>query len=207
MQGATNCAPLVAVVDDHRDVRTTVGRGLTAQGFRVHPFAGGQDLLEALDYLQPDCVLLDFRMPGLDGLETLKRITAKGCQIPVLLFTSHGDIPLAVEAMRMGAADFIEKPGSFESIANKISEAIAGARQSEDQPYSASEARKIIGQLTKREHEIMRFASKGLQSKEIASRLNISTRTVESHRHHAIKKIGDGRLINIVKLFEAAGEA
>lgn len=205
MQQATSTAPLVAVVDDHRDVRTTMGRGLTLHGFRVHPFAGGEDFLEALDYLQPDCVLLDFRMPGLDGLETLKGIKAKGCQSPVLLFTSHGDIPLAVEAMRMGAADFIEKPGSFEKIAQKISEAIAGARQPGDEPYSAIEARRILGQLTRREHEIMHFASKGLQSKEIANRLNLSTRTVESHRHHAIKKIGDGRLINIVKLFQAAG--
>jgi FixJ family two-component response regulator len=204
MLGATNSAPLVAVVDDHRDVRTTIGRGLTARGFRVHPFAGGQDFLEALEYLRPDCVLLDFRMPGLDGLETLKSIKAKGRRIPVLLFTSHGDIPLAVEAMRMGAADFIEKPGSFEKIAQKISEAIEDARQPAEQLYSAIEAREIISQLTPREREIMEFASKGLQSKEIANRLSLSTRTVESHRHHAIRKIGDGRLINLVKLFQAA---
>ncbi|MFN4039235.1 MAG: response regulator transcription factor [Erythrobacter sp.] len=196
--------PLVAIVDDQRDVRTTVGRGLAAHGFRAHPFASGQDLLEALEYLEPDCILLDMRMPGLDGIETLKAIPERRRSIPVVFFTSHGDIPLAVEAMRLGAADFIEKPGSFDQIATKIRAALATRSRPADQSYTSDEARTIIANLTAREREIMQLASDGLQSKEIAARLDISVRTVESHRHHAIQKIGDGRLINIARLFRAA---
>lgn len=196
--------PLVAIVDDQRDVRTTVGRGLSAHGFRAHPFASGQDLLDALEYLEPDCILLDMRMPGMDGLETLKAIPERRRGIPVVFFTSHGDIPLAVEAMRLGAADFIEKPGSFEQIASKLRAALSARAKSADQAYSGENAREIIASLTAREREIMQLASNGMQSKEIAAHLNISVRTVESHRHHAIQKIGDGRLINIARLFRAA---
>jgi FixJ family two-component response regulator len=196
--------PLVAIVDDQRDVRTTVGRGLSAHGFRAHPFASGQDLLDALEYLEPDCILLDMRMPGMDGLETLKAIPERRRGIPVVFFTSHGDIPLAVEAMQLGAADFIEKPGSFEQIASKLRAALSARAKSADQAYSGENAREIIASLTAREREIMQLASNGMQSKEIAAHLNISVRTVESHRHHAIQKIGDGRLINIARLFRAA---
>lgn len=203
MKTATAESPLVAIVDDQRDVRTTVGRGLAAHGFRAHPFASGQDLLDALEYLEPDCILLDMRMPGMDGIETLKAIPQRRRSIPVVFFTSHGDIPLAVEAMRLGAADFIEKPGSFEQIAAKLRAALSTRAKSHDPEYSSENAREIIDSLTAREREIMRLASDGMQSKEIAAHLNISVRTVESHRHHAIQKIGDGRLINIARLFRA----
>lgn len=202
MDGGVAENPLVAIVDDQRDVRTTVVRGLTSHGFRCHPFASGQDLLDALEYLEPDCILLDFRMPGLDGIETIKAMPEIHRRIPILFFTSHGDIPLAVEAMRLGAADFIEKPGSFSMIAEKINAAMALRKKSDDSGYSPQQAQEIMAKLTNREREIMRFASEGLQSKQIADRLNLSVRTVESHRHHAIQKIGDGSLVNTVRLFQ-----
>lgn len=196
--------PLVAVVDDQRDVRTTLVRGLSAHGFRVHPFAGGQDLLDALDYLVLDCIMLDMRMPGLDGIETLIAIQEKRPTIPVLFFTSHGDIPLAVKAMQLGAVDFVEKPGSFEQISAKIRTALAASTRTEVAPYTVKQARELIDRLTKREREVLAFASEGLLNREIAERLDLSVRTVESHRHHAVQKIGDGRLINIIRLFQLA---
>lgn len=196
--------PLVAIVDDQRDVRTTVVRGLTNFGFRCHPFASGQDLLDALQYLEPDCILLDFRMPGLDGIETMKAMPEKCRRIPIIFFTSHGDIPLAVSAMRLGAVDFIEKPGSFQQIAKKIRAALAETTKRDHSAVSSKEAAELISKMTAREQEIMRFVSEGLQSKQIALRLNLSVRTVESHRHHAIQKIGVGSLVDIVKLFQAS---
>lgn len=199
-------APLVAIVDDNREVRTVVGRGLAAHGFRCHPFASGQDLIDALEYLPLDCILLDFRMPGLNGIETLRAIPGKRGRIPVLFFTSHGDIPLVVEAMRLGSADFIEKPSSFEQIAGKIRAALESRGEASDQPYSPKQAHDILSRLTGREREIMRFAADGLQSKDIAARLGLSVRTVESHRHHANQKIGDSRLTSVVRLFQAAEE-
>jgi two-component system response regulator DctR len=197
--------PLIAVVDDQRDVRTTLSRGLAALGFRCHPLASGQDLLDALEYLSPDCILLDLRMPGMDGIEALQAIPGKHRGIPVLFFTSHGDIPLAVQAMQLGAADFIEKPSTLEQIATKIRSALTAANKSEASAYSSKQARALVAKLTVREREIMALACEGLLSKEIASRLDLSVRTVESHRRHAMQKLGEARLVNIVKLFQAAG--
>lgn len=196
--------PLIAVVDDQRDVRTTLGKGLAAYGFRCHPLASGQDLIDALEYLIPDCILLDIRMPGMDGIETLKAISGKRLNIPVLFFTSHGDVPLAVQAMQLGAADFIEKPSTFEEIVTKVRAALSASGKGDTSPYSARQACALLAKLTSREREIMALACEGLLNKEIASRLNLSVRTVESHRGHAIQKIGEVRLVNIVKLFQAA---
>jgi FixJ family two-component response regulator len=196
--------PLIAVVDDQRDVRTTIRRGLERYGYRVHPFLGGADLLESLEYLQPDCILLDFRMPELDGLATLQRIPPQRRHIPVIFFTSHGDIPLAVEAMREGAADFIQKPGSFEVIVQKIEAALLLSRPSLEQRNSADQARERIADLTRREDEVLRLACSGMRNKEIAVKLNIGVRTVEFHRHQALQKLGESNLVNIIRIFEAA---
>lgn len=199
-------APLIAIVDDQRDVRTTVGRGLERYGFNVHPFLGGSDLLEALEYLQPDCILLDIRMPGLDGLATMSRIPPQLRHIPVIFFTSHGDVPLAVEAMKNGGADFIQKPATFEIIVSKIEAALLSSRPSVGKSHSAGQARKLLAQLTKREDEVMRLACEGLRNKEIAERLKIGIRTVESHRHRAIHKLGETNLIKVAKAYQIAKE-
>lgn len=197
-------AALIAVVDDQRDVRTTVGRGLERYGYRVHPFMSGTDLVDALDYLEPDCILLDIRMPVLDGLATMKRIPQRRRHIPVIFFTSHGDIPLAVEAMKNGAFDFIEKPGTFELITQKIEAALLASRPSAAKSHSAGQARELIADLTKRENQVMRLACEGLRNKDIAQQLGIGVRTVEFHRHQAIHKLGEPNLINVARIFEAA---
>lgn len=204
MGGASADGPLIAVVDDQRDVRTTLSKGLAAHGFRCHPLASGQDLIDALEYLTPDCILLDIRMPGLDGIETLKAIKGKRRDTPVLFFTSHGDVPLAVRAMQLGAADFIEKPSTFEEIIAKLRSALAASSKGDSGAYTVKQARALVAKLTSREREIMSLACQGLLNKEIANRLNLSVRTIESHRGHAIQKIGEGRLVNIIKLFQAA---
>jgi len=205
MAESADSGPLVAIVDDQRDVRTTLGKGLGRMGYRCHPFASGQDLVDALDYLEPDCILLDMRMPGLDGLETLRQIPANRRHIPVIFFTSHGDIALAVEAMKTGAADFVEKPGSLAQISEKIDAALAARPQGVAGSHEAAQARELIGKLTEREREVMQFVCEGFQSKEIADKLDLSVRTIDSHRHHAIQKLGDSKLVSIIRIFEAAG--
>lgn len=199
-----SAVPLIAIVDDQRDVRTTVGRGLERYGYQVHPFMGGADLLEALEYLQPDCILLDVRMPGLDGLATISRIPPHLRHIPVIFFTSHGDVPLAVEAMKSGGTDFIQKPATFDVIASKIEAALLSTKPLAENSHSADQARKLLAQLTKREDEVMRLACEGLRNKEIAERLTICVRTVESHRHQAIQKLGKSNLIDVSKIYRIA---
>jgi FixJ family two-component response regulator len=196
--------PLVAVVDDERDVRTTIVKGLEKRGFRCHPFGNGSDLIEALDYLKPDAILLDLRMPGIDGMETLKAIPGRHRHVCVLIFTSHGDIPVAIEAMKAGACDFIEKPASLATIAEKIDAGLAERAPLRERMQSVAEAREKIGELTPREREIMELACDGLISGEIAGRLGLSVRTVENHRHNAIKKLKEDRLVNILKIFQLA---
>lgn len=196
--------PLIAIVDDERDVRTTVGRGLAKLGYRCHPFGGGQDLLDGLAYVKPDCILLDLRMPGMDGLETLKAIPDDKRHISVILFTSHGDIPLAIEAVKAGAEDFIEKPASLEEIARKIDNAIGARLHKREEVQSLVMARELLAQLTPREHEVMEMACDGLLSGEIAEKLDVSIRTVEAHRHNAISKLKEDKLVNILKIFQAA---
>lgn len=198
---ASRPAPLVAVVDDHRDVRTTLGRGLARHGYSVHPFASGMDLIDALRYLKPDCILLDFRMPELDGIATMKALPSNSRHIPVIFFTSHGDIPLAVQAMQSGAADFIEKPSTFAAISEKIEAALNSREMSVEKIHSANDARELIAGLTKREHEVIRLACEGLQNKEVARKLDLSVRTVESYRYHAMKKLGENKIVNIARLF------
>ena len=204
MTDLTENGPLVAVVDDERDVRATVGRGLEKLGYRFHPFSGGQDFIDALSYLRPDCILLDLRMPGMDGIETLKSIPDTLRHIPVLLFTSHGDIPIAIEATKAGAEDFIEKPASLELISTKIDRALNARKPQREQAQSLVIARELIGQLTRREREIMELACEGMMSSEIADQLDLSIRTVETHRHNAIQKLGEDKLVNILKIFQAA---
>lgn len=196
--------PLIALVDDQRDVRTTVGKGLERHGYRIHPLIGGQDLLETLEYLEPDCILLDVRMPGMDGLSTLARIPPERRHIPVIFFTSHGDVPLAVEAMKNGAADFIEKPSTFETIVAKIEAALLASKPSVEKSRSAAQARELVSDLTKRENEVIRLACKGMRNKEIAEQLGIGVRTVEFHRFQAINKLGESNLLRVARIFEAA---
>ncbi|NCP14250.1 MAG: response regulator transcription factor [Sphingomonadales bacterium] len=204
MEAEVPKGPLVAIVDDQRDVRTTLCRGLAAYNYRCHPFASGPDLLEALEYLHPDCILLDLRMPDMGGLEALRAIPANRRHIPIIFFTSHGDVPTAVEAIRLGAKDFIEKPASFAHIAEKIESAIAAQPKPSGNELTMLEARQIIDDLTVREKEVLESICEGLPNKEIAWRLGLSVRTVESHRHHAFKKIGHGNLVQIARIFQAA---
>ncbi len=204
MPPSEQIAPLIAVVDDQRDVRTTMCRGLERYGYKVHPFVSGADLLEALAYLQPDCILLDVRMPELDGLATMERIPQHRKHIPVIFFTSHGDVSLAVEAMKNGAADFIEKPASFETIVQKIEAAVSARRPVVETTQSAGQVRRLLAMLTKREDEVMRLACSGLRNKEIAEQLGIGVRTVEFHRHQAIKKLGESSLLNIARIYQIA---
>lgn len=196
--------PLVAIVDDQRDVRTTLSRGLAAFDFRCHPFSNGQDLIDALIYLEPDCILLDLRMPMMDGIETLKAIPAGRRHIPVIFFTSHGEISVAVEAMKLGASDFIEKPASFSEIADKIRKALINRSRSPSKALAVGDARRIVASLTTREQEILRLACDGLSNKQCANLLGLSVRTVEAYRLRATTKIGHSNLVKIAQIFQTA---
>lgn len=194
----------VAIVDDDRDLRTTLVKGLEKHGIICRPFVSGKDFLEALSYFDPDCILLDLLMPEMDGMKVIGLIPADKRHIPILVLTSHSDIATAVEAIKIGAQDFLEKPMKIEKICARIREysGLAGERRS--QVEKAVQARRLLDTLTEREGQVIRMVCKGLRSLDIADRLGLSIRTVEAHRRNAGLKLGSNRIGTIVNLIKTA---
>ena len=194
----------VLVVDDDEAVRDALKLLLEAVGLRVHTLASGDELLAGLDKLDHGIILLDIRMPGTNGLEVLRSLGELAPERVVIMITGHGDVPLAVRAMRLGAADFIEKPFAD----GKILEAVRSARrvvaERRDDVEARERAKSLIERLTPREAEIMALVVAGHPTKVIAADLEISPRTVEIHRQRIMQKMEARSLSQLVRLALAA---
>jgi two-component system, LuxR family, response regulator FixJ len=195
---------LVHLVDDDDAIRRSASFMLRTSGFIVKTYASGQDLLATKD-LEPGCVLLDVRMPGMDGLEVQKALLEQGVRLPVIVMTGHGDVTVAVQAMKAGAVDFIEKPfekavmlGALEEGFARFARAGAGAARSQ-------EAQARLGVLTPREREVLEGLVKGHPNKTIGYDLGISPRTVEIHRANVMSKLGVASLSEALRIAFAAG--
>lgn len=195
---------LVAIVDDERDLRMTLVRGLEKYRIKCHPLAGGKDFLEAISYLEPDCVLLDLNMPGMTGMDVLSQIPAEKSHIPVIIFTSHGDVPTVVKAMRSGAVEFLEKPMSFQQISEHIRATVARSSPRVGRSQQGREAKRLLATLTEREAKIVHLVCQGLRNADIAKELDNSVRTVEVHRYHATRKLGTSSVAELILLVQAA---
>jgi FixJ family two-component response regulator/signal transduction histidine kinase len=200
-----NAAPAtIFIVDDDRGVRNSMREFLTTAGYRVETFASGEALLAADCASTRGCLVIDVRMPGMSGFELLARLAAAGNPLPAVLITGHGDVTMAVEAMRAGAADFIEKPVRAEQLLAAIAGALRHAAAPADRSsWRAAAALRIAG-LTRREREVMGLVVAGHANKEIAARLAVAQRTVETHRAKAMKKMGASSLSDLVRLALAA---
>ena len=192
-------------MDDDRDVRRSLSFMLGACDMRSHPFGSGEDFLDAVPALQPGCVLLDLRMPQVDGFQVMDELVRRGVDWPVIVMTGHGEVPLAVRAMKLGAVDFIEKPFSEEALLACFGQAFAllDERQSEGQRRRA--ARERVDQLTAREREVLEGLLAGESNKHIAGRLGISLRTVEMHRANMMDRLEVGSLAEALTLALEAG--
>ena len=195
---------LIHLVDDDEAIRRSAGFMLKTSGFRVQTYENGAELLKAAHDLEPGCILLDIRMPGLDGLEVQRTLRDKGVTLPVIIMTGHGDVSLAVQAMKAGAVDFIEKPfekavliGAIENGLERL-ERITGNRQ------RADEATARLNALTPRERDVLDGLAKGLPNKTIAYDLGISPRTVEIHRANLMTKLCVRSLSEALRLAFAA---
>ena len=193
------------VVDDEVAVRHSLELLLGAEGYRVRSFASGESLLEAAPALPFGCVLLDLRMPGLDGLAVQRLLSGQRLPHPVVLVTAHGEVPLAVEAMKAGAADFIEKPFTAEEILRAVAGALDRGRAARDEAVEATQAVARVATLSPREAEVLLGLVGGRQNKVIANDLGISPRTVEIHRGNLMTKLGARSLPEAVRLALAAG--
>ena len=195
---------LVHVVDDDDAIRRSVSFALKTSGFQVRVYESGSDLLKAASDLETGCILLDIRMPGMDGLEVQEALKAKGVGLPVIIMTGHGDVTLAVRAMKAGAIDFIEKPFQKAVLLSAIEQGISRLKHSAANVRDASEAAVKLQLLTPREREVLDGLSKGLPNKSIAYDLGISPRTVEIHRANLMSKLGVKSLSEALRIAFAA---
>jgi two-component system response regulator FixJ len=194
-------AERVYITDDEAMVRRFLKKALDHAGMVTRTFENGTALLEAIDKLEPGVVLLDIRMPGLDGLQVLEAMGHRTRVHAVLMLSSHGDVSTAVRAIRGGAQDFIEKPFSIAPLIERIKQLYALADSWQENRMTSDEARSRLSQLSEREREVGRELAAGLSNKEIARKMGLSPRTVEAHRARLMKKAGVSSLADIVKLF------
>jgi two-component system response regulator FixJ len=195
----------VVVVDDDEAVRDSLSVLLEADGWRVKTFPSGDALLATLDASEVSCLVVDVRMPGIDGLELQKRLRERGIDAPVVIVTGHGDIPLAVMAIKNGAFDFIEKPFDNTVILDCVRRAVHERRGAVAQKQHIAETTARIERLTPREREVLELLVTGYANKQIAHQLSISARTVEIHRARVMEKMDARNLSHLVRLALAAG--
>ena len=200
-----NINQTVYVVDDDRDVRRSLSFMLGADQIRSYPFASGIDFLEALDDLDPGCVLLDLRMPEMDGFAVMGRMAERFVDWPVIVMTGHGDVPVAVRAMRHGAIDFIEKPFTEETLHVSLNNGMALLAAREAQGQRRRRAHERVKLLTAREREVLQALLAGQSNKVIAKALGISLRTVEMHRGNMMERLQVSSLAEALTLAIEAG--
>lgn len=195
---------LVHVADDDDAIRRSVSFALKTSGFRVRTYESGSELLKGAPDLESGCILLDIRMPGMDGLEVQEALKAKGVALPVVIMTGHGDVSLAVRAMKAGAVDFIEKPFQKAVLLGAIEQAMGRLNHAAANREQASEAAIKLKALTPRERDVLDGLAKGLPNKSIAYDLGISPRTVEIHRANLMSKLGVHSLSEALRIAFAA---
>ena len=187
---------LICVVDDDESVRESLGELLDAAGYQTEAFASAVRFLASDALSRCDCLVTDIRMPEMDGLALQEELTRRGQRFAVIVITGHGDVPLAVRAMRAGAADFIEKPFKHEALLASIKHALEAAPKS---AVPDPNTRKHLEELTAREREVMDLMVLGYANKVIAQKLDISFRTVEVHRTRVLSKMHANNLAELVR--------
>ena len=197
---------LVHLVDDDEAIRRSIGFMLKTSGYHLRSYESGVELLKGAPNLEPGCILLDIRMPGMDGLEVQAALKDKGVSLPVILMTGHGDVSLAVQAMKAGSVDFIEKPFEKAVLLSAIEHGVERLKRSAANQDRADEAAVRLQALTPREREVLDGLAKGLPNKTIAYDLGISPRTVEIHRANVMSKLGVRSLSEALRIAFAAQE-
>ncbi len=198
--------PIVFVIDDDPSVRKALGRLLRSTGYVVETFGSSEEFLQNIpDGLGPACLILDVKMPGLNGLELQNQLQKTEYVIPIVFITGHGDIPMSVKAMKKGAVDFLVKPFDEEDLLKAVQVAL----KKDIVDRSAMNEKQLILQrvqlLTPREYEILTYVISGMLNKQTAYELDISEKTVKAHRGRVMAKLGVDSLAELVRLAEKAG--
>jgi two-component system CheB/CheR fusion protein len=193
-------ATTIFVIEDDQSNREAMQILLTNAGYGVKAYASAQTFLDSHRPEDRGCVITDVRMPGMNGLEMLARLAAAGSKLPAIIITGQGDIAMAVEAIRAGAADFIEKPVDSEALLASVRRALQQSPHPAERSATRAAAAMRIAGLTKREREVMALVVAGHSNKEVAARLGINQRTIETHRAAVMSKLGVRSLSDLVRL-------
>lgn len=197
--------PTIHIVDDDDAIRRSLSFMLKTAGYPVQLYADGESFLKAADHIEEGCVLLDVRMPCIDGLEVQRQLRARGIMLPVVIMTGHGDVDLAVAAMKAGATDFLEKPFEKAALIDCLSSAGEVALAERGLSARRAEAQSRLNVLTDREREVLEGLVAGLPNKTIAYDLGISPRTVEIHRANLMQKLDVKSLADALRIAFQAG--
>ncbi len=196
---------LVYLVDDDEAIRHSASFMLRHAGFTVRTFPDGLAFLDQVSNEDQGCILLDVRMPGMDGLAVQSALNGRGINMPVIILTGHGDVPVAVEAMKGGALEFLEKPYEKKALVSAIENAYALLDNQAADDKRGREAKARLTELTPRETQVLECLVDGLTNKGIAEALSISPRTVEIHRAHMMEKLQADSLSSALRLAFLAG--
>lgn len=192
--------PVVYVVDDNEAVCRSIGILIRGVGLDVCTYNNAEDFLAGYDGNRPGCLVVDVRMPGMSGLDLQLQLKKEGISLPSIVITGHGDIPMAVEAMKAGVVDFIEKPFRDQLLLDDIQKALQLDSESRSRRAIEKDIATKASQLTPREDEIMHFLVDGKSSKTIAYELGISQKTVDFHRAHILEKMGVDSVVELILL-------
>jgi two-component system response regulator FixJ len=195
----------IHLIDDDEDVRKALAFMLGTAGHAVRVYDSATSFLAQLEGLQPGVIVSDVRMPGVDGLELQRRLAARNITLPVIIMTGHADVPLAVEAMKGGAVDFIEKPFGDEVMLGAVDRAMARFREASSAGADVSRIRTRLDSLSERERQVLSGLLQGHPNKTIAYDLDLSPRTVEVHRANVMTKMGASSLSELVRMALLAG--
>lgn len=197
--------PLIHVVDDEESVRRSASFLLKTSGYAVRTWESGTAFLKEVRHAETGCILLDVRMPEMDGLEVQQQLNERGVMMPVIVLTGHGDVGIAVKAMKAGAVDFLEKPFATDALEDSIRRAFERLDAEKNVMARAADAEIVLGVLSEREREVLEGLAQGYPNKTIAYDLGISPRTVEVHRANIMTKLKARSLSEALRIAFAAG--
>jgi len=190
----------IFVVDDDALVRRSLEATLSLAGFRVVQFASAQQFLAQTTPCQSGCVLVDMRMPGMDGLTLQEELSRRHTSMSVIIITGHADVPLTVRAMRAGALDVLEKPFSNEKLITQVKSALAAAADNAAEASLTERRSQKLQNLSDRERDVLKLIIEGYSNRKIATALAISPRTVDIHRARVMEKLEAGSLVELVRM-------
>jgi FixJ family two-component response regulator len=200
-----NDQPLIYLVDDDEAVRDSLGMLFKSIGLKHEAYASALDFLQCYDGKRHSCLVADIRMPGLSGLELQQRLNEQRAEIPIIFITGHGDVPMAVTAMKSGAADFVQKPFRDQDLIDRINKALDRDRERRKGRAEQDAIRARIALLTPRETEVMQRVARGQANKVIAMDLGVSQRTVELHRARVMRKLKMRSVAELVHAIDRIG--